>query len=135
MGPQVMSDSKSNAFVFNGVDAGTGDYRFPRLSADEILSAVAASPAEPTQRKLMPGIDPKNLGETGWGVVFHAEEDPAILKALAPLLEHRTRMATTRKNLFRIFRGETGYSAADKDVEAFLSRRGAMTGGIKPERM
>lgn len=131
-----MAEGDMGSFIFNGVDAISGDYLYPRMSTDEILASVAASTEEPTQRKLMPGIDPKNLSQTGWGVVFHCEEDSAIVEALAPLLEHRRRQAIARKErLFRIFSGETGYSAADKDVETFLTRREAMTGGVKPERM
>lgn len=131
-----MADINSDSFAFNGVDAATGAYLYPQVSVDEILHSVMASIGEPTQRKLMPGIDPKNLGQSGWGIVFHADEDPAIREALTPLIEHRRRQATARKErLFRIFSGETGYSAADEDVEAFLTRREAMTGGVKPERM
>ena len=54
----------------------------------------------------MEGINPLNLAETGWGVIFAHDADPGIRDALAPLLELRETQATKYKeHYFRDFSG------------------------------
>jgi hypothetical protein len=126
--------STRDLFFFNGVDGCTGEYLFPPMSPGEILPAFKKLP--PSQEKaLVPGVDPKNLSEAGWGVIFHKDEDPAIYEALAPLLKLRKAQATGRfEHLYREFRGEDGYGKMELK-EDFLTSRGASLGPVHPHRM
>ena len=104
----------TETLVFNGVDGATGQYLTPKLTAHQLsglaqgkplaapAAPVAAAPADPdelrhlselkwrhrqaTERTFAPieGVDPKDLAEAGWGVVFAHDADPAIREALAP---------------------------------------------------
>ncbi len=125
---------EDGVFVFNGVDARTGDYLFPPMTADEILEGLRSQPKK-RERALMPGIDPKDLAKTGWGVVFHEEESPEIREALAPLLKHRQAEAAKRfEHLYRELSGADGYREG-MSKEDFLTACGAATGPVNPNRL
>src|SRR5215212_11813298 len=114
------------ALAFNGVDGASGQYLTPPLTNHDLANLAQGKPLteqEPplnsapldeqesrhlndlawrhrvaTEATFAPieGIDPKNLAETGWGVVFAADASPAIREALAPLLEHRRSLVATQ---------------------------------------
>src|SRR5436305_1447019 len=71
--------------VFNGIDGSTGDYLLPPQPA-EVISAIARNESVAprhleelrrwwwriSQTHLAPieGVDPKDLAQAGWGVIF-----------------------------------------------------------------
>lgn len=55
-------------------------------------------------------VDPANLAETGWGIVFHANASQEIKSALQPLIEHRRLQAG---RLFRVFENADGYRTGE----------------------
>ncbi len=71
---------------------------------------------------VVPWIDPRDLGKTGWGVIFPAlmtsVKVEAIKQALEPLLALRKAQAGS---LFRIYEGKDGYRPGDK-AATFLMR-------------
>ena len=87
----------ADTLVFNGIDASTGKYLFPPLSPEEISKAALGIASDPVHLKELrqwhhrvsestfgpkEGVDPKNLWETGWGVIFAHDANPAIKDAL-----------------------------------------------------
>lgn len=82
------------------------------------------------------GIDPKDLSQAGWGVIFASDSDPAIRQALAPLLEHRRAQASRlRPNRYRELAGTTGYHSGESK-RAFLANHGAPSSGpVNPDEL
>lgn len=136
-----MSDEK---LVFNGIDAETGGY-LTEFSLDQLAAIAqgakldAVGDAEIRNRaaladkslEVADGIDRENLAQTGWGVIFAADADPAIKDALKPLLDLRK---TQAGNYYFEFDGKKGYVTGETKP-AFLRNRGAEeTGPADPER-
>lgn len=119
----------------NGIAADTGDYLQPPLGVAEAARALAEGPppAEGAAAKPLFGIDPEQLDEAGWGVVFPAawEGTPrlaAVREALEPLLRLRRQQAGD--GLYR----ELSYREGEDKV-AFLERHGAGFGAAEPRTM
>ncbi len=72
---------------------------------------------------VMAGVDPTDLAQAGWGVIFAAGDArvPQLKAALAPLLEMRQAQAGA---LYRVYEGANGYRP-DETARAFLGRHGA----------
>lgn len=135
---------------FNGINAVTGDYGLS-MSAEELVQRVfydsgAAALAQQqaaysdaiTNEKLKKevtrgvrhGIDPTKLSETGWGILF-AANDPnqqAIAEALTSLLALRAKQAGAH---YRIFAGSQGYRP-NESKRTFLERFGVGAGPVDP---
>lgn len=99
-----------NLVIINGINGATGEYLNEPISLAEAAKlmrefqptaeeaardlAVKRRQAKSSQEVLgLPqGVDPLEFGETGWAIVFHKDEDPAVKKAMRPLFERRLRM-------------------------------------------
>ncbi|MCB0192027.1 MAG: hypothetical protein KDJ65_08795 [Anaerolineae bacterium] len=73
-------------------------------------------------------IDPTNLQQTGWGIIFTEKADLVIQEALSELIEWRRPQAG---EFFKIFAGDGGYRAGDTYL-TFLNRHGAGPGPVDP---
>jgi hypothetical protein len=81
------------------------------------------------------GVDPKELGQTGWGVIFARGADPAVYEALSPLLQLRKRQTGLKQeSLYREFRDADGYRPSETKLD-FLMRHGAGPGPVNPEKV
>ena len=126
--------SENALHFFNGIDGRTGEYLFPPLTAHEIVEALRKQPKS-REKAVLPGIDVKDLAQTGWGVVFHEEESPEIREALAPLLRHRQAQAAKGyEHLYRELGGEKGYREG-MNKEDFLEACEAAPGPVIPTRL
>src|SRR5215211_8423486 len=125
----MTSGASAEPFAFNGVNGASGQYLTPSLTEHDVANLAQGKPlTQPdapvntspvdeeetrhlnelawrhrtaTEATFAPieGVDPKNLADSGWGVVFAVDANPAIREALAPLLEHRrSQAATTAEN-------------------------------------
>ena len=74
-------------------------------------------------------IDPNNLEEAGWCVLFAKDADPAVKRALEPLLKQREAQA---KRLFKVFEGDSGFLPGD-DARKWIERQGAGFAVVDPE--
>ena len=99
----------------------------PPIGVDEIQAALRDWLDE-LQRRVtgqlgtVPWVDPGDLSEAGWGIVFPATwpiaRQKALEVALAPLLKLRARQAG---GLYRVYAGAEGYRPGDT-VRGFLHR-------------
>ena len=77
------------------------------------------------------GIDPRNLAESGWGVIFPEGRQDELREALAPLLALRKSQAGgVRENRYR----ELVYSAGESKAR-FLARHGVGPGPADPDKL
>src|SRR5204862_1641886 len=109
---------------FNGVNAASGDYLLPPLSVDVVSRIATGEQLDLTEVQelrarfaalsraylgVIEGIDPNNLAEAGWGIVFAPGIDPAVRDALKPVVEHRREEASAAKD-------RRGREVVDADV-------------------
>lgn len=73
-------------------------------------------------------VDPNELTEAGWGVIFAPEAGEDIKAALQPLLERRQQQAG---RLFRVFEGDRGVRV-DETAQAWLQRQGVRLDVVDP---
>ncbi|MCC8455704.1 hypothetical protein LMJ43_36160, partial [Streptomyces rochei] len=109
--------NEEDLLFFNGINGSTGDYLLPPLTAEQVSRIAQGEEFDPDhlydlqqKKKLVEGldadfapvegVDPKKLEETGWGVIFAYNADPAIQEALSELLEHRKKQATQKKEKY-----------------------------------
>lgn len=142
-----MSSANDDQLYVNGVDGATGGYLLPPLTARDVSAAALGEPPPEdshlrelrywheyvAQQQMGPveGVDPKQLAETGWGVIFAEDADPAVKEALLPLLELRRRQASERHE--RYYRELVYWPGETKPK--FLSRHGAGYGPADPRRV
>ena len=138
---------------FNGIDGATGQPLLPSLTPEQVSKIAQGEAFDPVllnelKRKdrhvkgLEPdfapieGVDPKNLAETGWGVIFAYDPDakgpnPSIKEALQALLMHRQTQATQKNaNYYREYIYRPGESK-----NQFLARHGVGPGPADPDKM
>jgi hypothetical protein len=138
---------------FNGIDGATGQYLLPPLTPEqvsEIAQGETFDPAHLSELKKkdlhtkgldsdfapIEGVDPKNLAETGWGVIFAFDPDakgpnPAIKDALRELLEHRRKQATQKNEKYY---QEYIYRPGESKNQ-FLARYKVGPGPADPDKM
>jgi hypothetical protein len=135
--------------IFNGIDGASGRYLLPPMDAREVGRIARGEKLDPqhirelkwwhnrvTTTHLGPkeGVDPKNLGQSGWGVVFaysDSDQTPAILEALRPLLTLRQEQAGDR---YREYTGQNAYRPGEAKSQ-FLARNGVGPGPADPNKM
>jgi hypothetical protein len=138
----------ADTLMFNGINGASGDYLLPSMTAEQMSGIIRGEPQDLEQLQELrmwyqrtttmeeygptEGIDPKNLAETGWGVIFAHDADPQIRAALGELLEHRREQATRKNELFyKEYSGVHAYRPGEKKGR-FLRRHGASSGPVDP---
>jgi Peptidase family C25 len=139
-----MADAEvAENLYFNGINAATGDYLLQPLSAQIVSNVARGERLDPedvrelkkhfsdvtsTYLGVIEGIDPADLGQAGWGVVFATDADPAVRDALKPLLEHRRDQASkVSEGRFKVYADVDAYRAGEAGRQ-FLVRQGAAPG-------
>jgi hypothetical protein len=136
--------------VFNGIDGVSGEYLLPPMAPQDLakiakgealdekhLSELQWRHRQATEAHLgvVEGVDPKNLAQTGWGVIFAHNADPAIREALSELLAHRQQqVAQHHEHYYKEYTGVKAYRPGESK-QAFLARHGAGPGPADPEKV
>jgi hypothetical protein len=129
---------------FNGVDAVSGEYILPSIASDKFAALIQGQAQAENLEELKwwyecnklghfgvkEGVDPKDLSQSGWGVIFAYDVDPAIREALSPLLDWRKAQAG---QYYREYIGDQAYTNESKSD--FLAERGAGPGPADPEKV
>lgn len=151
---EASDQALAQLLVCNGIDATTGAYLLPpmdvhqlarvatglRLESDELGDVRNKSRrARQANFAVVEGVDPNDLAQAGWAVVFpHAADGSEtarrhaqIREAMAPLLSHRR---TAAGSLYREYTGGDGYRASETKQQ-YLSRLGAGPGLVRPQKV
>ena len=131
--------------IFNGIDGASGGYLLPEMGAAQVSALAQGQSIDPEALKELKekkkqlqtmfhaGVeaDARDLAETGWGVIFAHDADPALREALQPLFNLRQSQAGGR---FRIFGEADGYRP-DESKNDFLDRHGMGPGPANPDKV
>lgn len=117
----------------NGIDFNTKDYAFAPRSIGEIAKQVLAGKSaasldkvrDSRSRSLPVDMDPNELQETGWAIVFHEDTPQDVRDALAPLVERRKAQAGKRHQVLDYRKGE--------QTRDWYQRHGTSAGNLDPE--
>jgi hypothetical protein len=139
-----------DALAFNGLDGATGHYLF--TATPEQISTIALQ-EETDQNHLndlkarlwanVPSLgvadtveDVTDLAQTGWGVIFADNVDPAVRDALGELLAYRKEQATRLdEQLYQDYGGARGYHAGETKKTFLLRRDAPSSGPVDPVEM
>lgn len=131
-------EAPESGLVFaSGVYGHTGDYLSPPVRVGRIAAWARGERIDPGVLRLLEhvhhaaarphlGLEPADPGQAGWGVVFHADETPAVRAALEPLIAHRRERAG---DLTKVLEYRGG------DWREWLARHGVGAGDLRPERV
>ncbi|MSR84795.1 MAG: hypothetical protein EXS58_18085 [Candidatus Latescibacteria bacterium] len=141
-----MSDKQ---MVFNGINGATGDYLLPPLSPKEISQVIQGESLDKSHQQELKawfervtnvslgpkeGVDPKDLAQSGWGVIFAFQDQervPALKEALKELLDLRKQQAGDH---YREYTGPDAYRPGESKND-FLARHGIGPGPADPEKV
>lgn len=130
---------------FNGINGVTGSYALPPMTASNLSNFIqgASTPENLAELRykyerkdeqhlgVKEGVDPKDLGQAGWGIIFAHDADPAIKEALTDLISLRKAQAG---QYFRLYEGALGVRT-DESKTDFLARHGAAFGPADPDKV
>jgi hypothetical protein len=130
---------------FNGINGESGSYDLPPMTGEELSGFIQGGKPPENLKELRfryqqattktlgvkEGVDPLKMEESGWGVIFAHDADPAIKDSLQELLDLRREQAGS---YFKIYDGSKGYRP-DESKTDFLARHGAGPGPADPDKV
>lgn len=134
----------NDKLYINGIDGVTGEYLVPPLDYSQAVAFVKGEPSDTVVVRWLKriwrtisqphlglplGVDPADVTQAGWAVVFHTQEDQAVKDALEPLIEHR-RQQVGNDNIVKVLSYRDGESRAD-----WLARYGVGAGTVEPTKV
>ena len=140
--------------VFNGIDGASGGYLLPPLPPSQIAAVARGEPMDKKEVKelegwyqfisqghfgVREGVDPGDLSQAGWGVIFPSSADTRRLdtlrEALGELLSLRQEQATGQhEHYFKVYSGPDGYRPGDSKQD-WLTRQGVGPGPANPDKV
>lgn len=76
------------------------------------------------------GVNPDELSEAGWGIIFKAGDSGELENALEPLIRHRNEQAG---DMFKIFKDWDGYQEGE-ECKDWLARHGTSVMAVDPSK-
>ncbi len=142
----------TESLVLNGINGSTGQYLSEDMTTEKVMDMAQGKRPDKKYIKdleeylklrskkhagVVEGVDPKDISQTGWGVIFAYDEDEALKNALQELLDFRREQAG---NYYKEYWRGDGYRC---DPEArsfeskndFLARHGAGPGPADPKKV
>jgi hypothetical protein len=127
---------------FNGINGASGDYELSPMTPHQLAQVVSGEEvdegflSELKQRReahwgVKEGVDPTDIGKSGWGVIMAYNAEPAIKEALSELLDHRKGQAGER---YHEYFGPDGYRS-DETKNKWLARHGMGPGPADPDKV
>ncbi|CAM2067437.1 Peptidase-C25 domain-containing protein [Sulfidibacter corallicola] len=139
------SPNLDELFFFNGIDAATGNAAIAPQPLQNLIPSIRQAELPDDLKELealrqhkephyglKSGLDPKDLAQAGWGLICAEDVDPAILRALEPLIAWRREQ--TRPDRHRVISGADGIRAGESKRD-FLKRHNIGPGPVNPEKM
>jgi hypothetical protein len=144
-------DNEQDLLFFNGINGSTGDYLLPPMTAEQVsriaqgkefdqedMDDIKDKIRQKEEADFAPieGVDPKDLAQTGWGVIFPGgDTSNEIREALKELLDHRKKQATQKhEHYYKEYIGPQGYRAGESK-NSFLGRQRVGPGPADPDKM
>jgi hypothetical protein len=134
-----------NEFVYlNGINAVSGEYLVKPIKVKDIAGMAKG---ETRSKSLLTwlagiwhtiqtpfmglplGIDPADVTQAGWGIVFLKDEDPGVVAALQPLIEHR-RQQIHNDAIVKVLDYQEGEAWED-----WLGRYHVAPGSVEPQKI
>ncbi|MCP4396316.1 MAG: hypothetical protein GY801_03260 [bacterium] len=138
------------SLVFNGINGATGDYllkvtpeqiskvaRGEKLDQDDLAQLERLNNRN-TEGHLGPveRVNPLNLAETGWGVIFAHDADPAVKEALKELLDHRqAQAAKEHEHYYQEYIGHKAYRSGESTREFLARHKVSGVDAADPDKM
>jgi hypothetical protein len=121
-----------NLIHLNGINGADGNYLMPELTIEQISRLAQGEKLQPEHFEELAarheaaapsfgvayGIDPEDLTQAGWGVIFAHGADSVVKEAIRALLEHRRTQAGDR---YKEYSGPEAYRPEDS-ARAWLAR-------------
>lgn len=137
-------DTNDEKMHFNGVDAVTGQYLLEPMDVSEAAALAKNKDVDAFIVEWLKNmwrtlsqphlglpffIDPAEICQAGWCVVFHQEEDEEVKKSLQPLIDHRSKQVSDSHKL-KVLEYRKG-----EDWSGWLARYGIGAGNIDPKKI
>lgn len=128
----------------NGINGATGEYLAPPLTIAQAAQWIKREPHDAAAVRwlkhvwrqvsqlhwgLPVGIEPADVRQAGWAIVFCDDEHDAVKKALTPLIEHRSRQIADDSKVKVLT-----YHHAETRSE-WLGRHGTAAGSVEPRKV
>lgn len=147
-----MTEVNEELLIFNGVDGTTGNYAMKPMTPQAFSAGILGTPTDDPDNKALinwyeqrqqghfgikEGHDPEKLEESGWGVIFPANTNQAIVDALRPLLNWRKGQAAAQfEHYYKEYSGGMGGVRPNDTKGSWLGRQGAENfGPVDPENV
>ena len=125
--------SADTGLPLDGLDSDALSYFRSGGAVESVAAETLAAKADSAEAHFgtIGDVDPNDLSQAGWGVLFGRSVDRRIKEALQPLLDRRKGQAADEK-LFKVFEGPSGFLPGDT-AQTWLARQGVRIDVVDPQ--